>query len=121
MRVGRLCAIGLDAQAGPAFLGDHKLGCHKEEKMINSNKAVFTDWCNSELLRTCSLQQTSPPIEAGPQFLKTGGVRSGEKKMVGAVRFELTTSCTRNKRASQATLRPDTRQQRVPRAGDDCN
>jgi hypothetical protein len=41
--------------------------------------------------------------------------------MVGAVRFELTTSCTRNKRASQATLRPDTRQQRVPRAGDDCN
>ena len=34
--------------------------------------------------------------------------------MVGAVRFELTTSCTRNKRASQATLRPDTRQQKVP-------
>ena len=29
--------------------------------------------------------------------------------MVGAVRFELTTSCTRNKRASQATLRPDLR------------
>jgi hypothetical protein len=29
------------------------------------------------------------------------------KKMVGAVRFELTTSCTRNKRASQATLRPE--------------
>jgi hypothetical protein len=28
--------------------------------------------------------------------------------MVGAVRFELTTSCTRNKRASQTTLRPDT-------------
>ena len=31
--------------------------------------------------------------------------------MVGAVRFELTTSCTRNKRASQATLRPDLRLQ----------
>jgi hypothetical protein len=31
----------------------------------------------------------------------------GLKQMVGAVRFELTTSCTRNKRASQATLRPD--------------
>jgi hypothetical protein len=30
------------------------------------------------------------------------------EKVVGAVRFELTTSCTRNKRASQATLRPDT-------------
>src|SRR6185295_19043194 len=29
------------------------------------------------------------------------------KKVVGAVRFELTTSCTRNKRASQATLRPE--------------
>ncbi|MDB6124250.1 MAG: hypothetical protein JWQ71_3243 [Pedosphaera sp.] len=28
-------------------------------------------------------------------------------KMVGAVRFELTTSCTRNKRASQPTLRPE--------------
>ena len=27
--------------------------------------------------------------------------------MVGAVRFELTTSCTRNKRASQTTLRPE--------------
>lgn len=27
--------------------------------------------------------------------------------MVGAVRFELTTSCTRNKRASRATLRPE--------------
>ena len=37
--------------------------------------------------------------------------------MVGAVRFELTTSCTRNKRASQATLRPDklgARQCRLP-------
>src|SRR5262245_35593659 len=30
-----------------------------------------------------------------------------ERQMVGAVRFELTTSCTRNKRASQATLRPE--------------
>jgi hypothetical protein len=29
------------------------------------------------------------------------------EEMVGAVRFELTTSCTRNKRASQATLRPE--------------
>src|SRR5271170_4075269 len=29
------------------------------------------------------------------------------REMVGAVRFELTTSCTRNKRASQTTLRPD--------------
>ena len=27
--------------------------------------------------------------------------------MVGAVRFELTTSCTPSKRANQATLRPD--------------
>src|ERR1041384_7452976 len=34
--------------------------------------------------------------------------------MVGAVRFELTTSCTRNKRASQATLRPDPRAEKVP-------
>jgi hypothetical protein len=34
--------------------------------------------------------------------------------MVGAVRFELTTSCTRNKRASQATLRPDPEQEKVP-------
>src|ERR1051325_4847055 len=36
------------------------------------------------------------------------------RKMVGAVRFELTTSCTRNKRASQATLRPDSGQEKVP-------
>ena len=34
-------------------------------------------------------------------------VMTKKEKMVGAVRFELTTSCTRNKRASQATLRPD--------------
>ena len=34
--------------------------------------------------------------------------------MVGAVRFELTTSCTRNKRASQATLRPDAGQTSLP-------
>ena len=33
--------------------------------------------------------------------------------MVGAVRFELTTSCTRNKRASQATLRPEPEQPKV--------
>ena len=33
--------------------------------------------------------------------------------MVGAVRFELTTSCTRNKRASQATLRPDRARKRA--------
>ena len=36
--------------------------------------------------------------------------------MVGAVRFELTTSCTRNKRASQATLRPEPRQGNCPRS-----
>ena len=41
--------------------------------------------------------------------------------MVGAVRFELTTSCTRNKRASQATLRPDTGRPKVPRSAADCN
>ena len=34
--------------------------------------------------------------------------------MVGAVRFELTTSCTRNKRASQATLRPDPEPENMP-------
>jgi hypothetical protein len=39
-------------------------------------------------------------------------------KMVGAVRFELTTSCTRNKRASQATLRPEPEPQHcLPDAG----
>ena|ERR1041384_7729754 len=37
-----------------------------------------------------------------------------KSRMVGAVRFELTTSCTRNKRASQATLRPDPGRQKVP-------
>ena len=35
--------------------------------------------------------------------------------MVGAVRFELTTSCTRNKRASQATLRPEPKSCRLVR------
>jgi hypothetical protein len=41
--------------------------------------------------------------------------------MVGAARFELATSCTRNKRASQATLRPDPRQQKVPGIAVNCN
>src|SRR6185295_3577024 len=42
--------------------------------------------------------------------------------MVGAVRFELTTSCTRNKRASQATLRPDPkRRQKLPPTRPKCN
>ncbi len=37
-----------------------------------------------------------------------GEIRKSLKgRMVGAARFELATSCTRNKRASQATLRPD--------------
>src|SRR5262245_60095176 len=40
--------------------------------------------------------------------------------MVGAVRFELTTSCTRNKRASQATLRPDAAK-KLPVVTPDCN
>ena len=43
-----------------------------------------------------------------------------EKEMVGAVRFELTTSCTRNKRASQATLRPDA-VKKLPVVNTDCN
>ena len=38
---------------------------------------------------------------------KTSKSSKALEKMVGAVRFELTTSCTRNKRASQATLRPE--------------
>lgn len=41
--------------------------------------------------------------------------------MVGAVRFELTTSCTRNKRASQATLRPDPEHEKMQAPGPDCN
>ena len=41
--------------------------------------------------------------------------------MVGAVRFELTTSCTRNKRASQATLRPEPRKEKVPVSRSECN
>ena len=42
--------------------------------------------------------------------------------MVGAVRFELTTSCTRNKRASQATLRPEPKCGRNMRnVAHDCN
>ena len=46
---------------------------------------------------------------------------SKPEKMVGAVRFELTTSCTRNKRASQATLRPDLGDVKVPFVGPESN
>ena len=50
-----------------------------------------------------------------------GHGNGGGEKMVGAVRFELTTSCTRNKRASQATLRPDSRGDKVPDWPPLCN
>src|SRR6185369_2428375 len=40
--------------------------------------------------------------------------------MVGAVRFELTTSCTRNTRASQATLRPEPEDANLPCAARNC-
>ena len=70
--------------------------------------------------------ETVPPLKTREEFLlqfadkKENGAHKWrirlrqirKEKMVGAVRFELTTSCTRNKRASQATLRPD------PRAGE---
>jgi serine/threonine protein kinase len=46
------------------------------------------------------LRQSSASV-GGRQRLCPG------EKLVGAVRFELTTSCTRNTRASQATLRPE--------------
>ncbi len=41
--------------------------------------------------------------------------------MVGAVRFELTTSWTRTTRASQATLRPATKAEKVADARGVCN
>ena len=44
-----------------------------------------------------------------------------KKKMVGAVRFELTTSCTRNKRATRLRYAPNQGQQKVPRVHMNCN
>ena len=41
--------------------------------------------------------------------------------MVGAVRFELTTSWTRTKRASQTTLRPDIELCSLPAVLEKCN
>src|SRR5262245_41184132 len=46
-------------------------------------------------------------ILLGRTRVEDGVMGGSREEMVGAVRFELTTSCTRNKRASQATLRPD--------------
>src|SRR6185436_13289485 len=45
----------------------------------------------------------------------------GGRKMVGAVRFELTTSCTRNKRATRLRYAPTQGQEKVPGAGPNCN
>jgi membrane protein YdbS with pleckstrin-like domain len=47
-----------------------------------------------------------------PGFSDQQEVRNLES-MVGAVRFELTTSCTRNTRASQATLRPEPEERKL--------
>jgi hypothetical protein len=41
--------------------------------------------------------------------------------MVGAVRFELTTSCTRNKRATRLRYAPTQRQEKVPTVRLNCN
>ena len=41
--------------------------------------------------------------------------------MVGAVRFELTTSCTRNKRATRLRYAPTQGQEKVPGVGPKCN
>ena len=42
--------------------------------------------------------------------------------MVGAVRFELTTSCTRNKRATRLRYAPNqTRERKVPSQYHNCN
>src|SRR2546425_5899619 len=43
-----------------------------------------------------------------------------EEKVVGAVRFELTTSCTRNKRATRLRYAPP-RQEKMPGAPSNCN
>src|SRR5688500_3897351 len=44
-----------------------------------------------------------------------------ESQMVGAVRFELTTSCTRNKRATRLRYAPNQGEKKVPGAEPDCN
>src|SRR2546422_6717898 len=41
--------------------------------------------------------------------------------MVGAVIFDLTPSCPRNTRASQATLRPDSEELNLPPVARNCN
>jgi hypothetical protein len=56
-----------------------------------------------------------------PQKSQVSRFRIFPGKMVGAVRFELTTSCTRNKRASQATLRPDNRKENLAGTARKCN
>ena len=51
---------------------------------------------------------TNPPgVDSVGKHWENRNVFQNLEKMVGAVRFELTTSCTPSKRAYQATLRPD--------------
>src|SRR6185503_3385066 len=51
-------------------------------------------------------QTFQQPLASPPRWCQENK-GSKKREMVGAVRFELTTSCTRNTRASQATLRPE--------------
>src|SRR6185312_14704776 len=44
-----------------------------------------------------------------------------QRKMVGAVRFELTTSCTRNKRATRLRYAPTQGRKKVPGLAPNCN
>src|SRR5262245_32929620 len=75
--------------------------------------------CKSELQRFTVPGSTKTRTPEAPAELQLFPLNI-EQEMVGAVRFELTTSCTRNKRASQATLRPDAAKT-LPVASVDCN
>src|SRR5882724_7838044 len=80
---------------------------------------------NSHLLRFCRRSAAAATVyeafamPAKPRKLlgsdaKTLSPAGHEEKLVGAVRFELTTSCTRNKRATRLRYAPTPGTKRVP-------
>ena len=65
-------------------------------------------------IRAANLGKHDFPNAIQREIYRANEASDQKWRMVGAVRFELTTSCTRNKRASQATLRPEPRWFKVP-------
>jgi hypothetical protein len=95
-----------DAVASLAWEGQNLTGNTRPDSQLDTQELVVN---SHEVARNGNgnetVKTTETPINTGQSHALPCAVTKSQ--MVGAVRFELTTSCTRNTRASRATLRPE--------------